>query len=158
MENYKSIEKRCFIGETKCKAGIFLSEEIARGKPFYKWLKWERYPDFQAAEMEFFNRYEKEVSKKDFRLNHLFDVRESPRYSVFWTSYCVGVTYTEYFGENIEKILPNCNCFIWQRHGLEYEDAMRYALNIIEKNSRFQSKRIITGLKIHEPFYFCESI
>ena len=155
MESYKEFTVGCaYIGETQYKAGIFLSQRIAENKPYGKHLVLKKFENFNAAETVFFEKYGEVVQKEEFRLNRLFQVRESPLYSVYWTSFCAGVTYTKNFYENMGVILPGHNSFLGVKHDMEYQDAMCYAISIIESHRKFSKKGIITRIRLHMPVYY----
>ena len=84
----------------------------------------EVFENFQEAEKEFFGRYSDWVSKEDFHLNQLYQVKDKNMYSVFSTPYYVGMTYTENCYENVDMLLPADSAIPWWTHSLTYEKAV----------------------------------
>lgn len=122
----KSLEVPCFIGETKFKAGIFLSENIARKKAYFKDLQLFRFPNYLMAKERFMEIYG-EFIEEDFCPNKLYEVRSKKIYSVFSTPYFVGVVETEK-SEMIDftKVTKDVEKIRWQDY-LLYENAIKIA-------------------------------
>lgn len=158
MDSYRSVGiGECFIGETKYKAGIFLSIKIAEGKPYYKHLKLEAYSDFQTAESEFLRRYREKLSEEIIRLNRLYEVRERPLYSVFCTPLCVGMTCSEYALENFCIILKGYRGPVWWKHALDYEEAARRVWLKLHRKGCGSVAKGMSGIQLHTAYFFNQS-
>lgn len=143
MENYDIVDGSWFIGETKYKAGIFASEQVAMKKKYAEYLKLEKFPNFDSAKDEFFFRYGEQISLEEFKLNRLFQVREKPKYSVFYTSWCCGMTMSDNFEDNRYIILRGYQGQIKWKHGLEYEDAVDHVLAMLSMKRRTKKNELL---------------
>lgn len=122
MVNQKNLN--VYIGTTKTGAGIFLSSKIMDRKKYRRHLRVEVFACFSDAEDEFFRRYKDVIDMKQFRVNHLYPIKDKHMYSVFSSWTYVGVTTSEYAYENVEKILPKDAEAPYWRHNLNYEEAV----------------------------------
>lgn len=114
----------CYIGETKFKAGIFLSRQIAGRKKYAEHLKFMKFDSYEQAKEAFLHDFGN-VTGENIRPNRLYDVRDRDIYSVFLTSYHVGIFDTELKG--MFKKLPfpqNGQEAVWQDY-LTYEEAVK---------------------------------
>ena len=128
MDNQATrIRTICYIGETSYKAGIFLSYKIAARKSYFKNLRLEGFESFTEALEEFKTRYDSVIDMETLRVNHLYDVRPSNVYSVFWTPLNVGICYTCAFADATDKLLKNDDNFCFWKHYLTYDEAQKYA-------------------------------
>lgn len=150
----RGISQSCYIGETRYKAGIFLSIKIAEGKPYFKHLKLEAYSDFQTAESEFLRRYREKLSEEIIRLNRLYEVREHPLYSVFYTPFCVGMTHTETAFKNSQVIFRGYTGPVWWKHALDYEEAVRRVWIKLHRKGCDSVSGAMSGIRLHTPYFF----
>ena len=78
----------CYIGETKFKAGIFLSRQIINRKKYKDSLKITEFSSYDEAKQAFLSYY-KHISEDELRLNCLKRKREQLFCLQFWgTSIC----------------------------------------------------------------------
>lgn len=117
----------CYIGKTRYSAGIFLSKEIGRRKPYGKHLEFEEFANYRIAAAEFERRYPETMTTEEFVLNKLFRVKPESLFSVYWT--CVDVVITPDYNSNvnIRTILPDDWHIAWAKHYLTYDEAQAFA-------------------------------
>lgn len=96
------------------------------------------------------------LAPKEFRLNKLFIVKEKDMYSVFSTPYMVGMTYSDFFAENLKKILPTDETVSYVRHNMEYEDAVRYVRSHFARYYSNETLYINFAIRVHQPIYLHE--
>ena len=130
MDDYKErvIKTRCYVAETKYKAGIFLSNKIAEKRPYYKQLSLREFDCFEEAFAFFEKNHTIDVAEDEcLRLNHLYSVRDEPFYTVLSTPFAVGITNTKYWQDNVKVLFANAQENVWVKHNLKYEEAQQYA-------------------------------
>ena len=151
MDNQKKIRGNCFIVQTKCSAGIFLSSDIARRKPYYKYLRFVTYSSFEEAYDEFFKSFGETISKADFKVNKLYKVRDDLGWSVTycWEFVCLLETYNA--AENFEKIIRCYDGFVYWKHGMEYEQAVAFANCKLAQLGYFNSHYVLPAIRKNIP-------
>ena len=122
----KKIIVPCYIGETKFKAGIFLSRQIVDRKKYAESLRLMKFGSYQEAREAFLKAYG-EITGEDIRLNYLYEVRSREIYSVLSTPYYVGVYETHlrelFYQESCLKHAKN----VVSQDCLSYEEAIKTA-------------------------------
>lgn len=156
-DNMETCQKwPCYIGVTKTGAGIFLSGKIIERKRYGKYVHTEQFENFAEAEKIFFERYGTQISQKDFRVNKMYTIIDKAMYSVFSTPHVVGLTYTEHFYENMEKILPSDSGMAYCRHNLEYQEAVDYVRGHFAKWYAEPKLYINFAVRLHQPIYLTD--
>ncbi|MDO5424032.1 MAG: hypothetical protein Q4F41_09930 [Eubacteriales bacterium] len=133
----------CYIGETKYKAGIFISLEAAQSKKYFDQLIMEAYPSLEAAKNTFTEKYANVLGGGEIKLNYLYQIREAPQYSVFETSFCVGITHTKGYKDSLKRIFTKPVRSVHWTHGLSYESAVDKVYSILAMK-RGEPKGLIT--------------
>lgn len=126
MDSARKIKVPCYICETKFMAGVFLSLEIASRKPYGKELYVRRFDSFKEAKETFWKNYEC-VSKEEFRVNCLYEVRARDVYVVFSTKNVVGIVEEEKQAVLLPILLGEDYLAAYLQPNLNFEDAQRIA-------------------------------
>lgn len=119
----------CYIGETKFKAGIFLSRQIINRKKYKDSLKITEFSSYDEAKQAFLSYY-KHISEDELRLNCLYEVRDRHIYTVFSTMNAFGIVEEETRTTFLPAILGDIDLSIRFRYDLTYEEAQKVARNI----------------------------
>lgn len=154
MENHKTWP--CYIGITKNGAGIFLSDKIIERKKYGQFLHTQTFESFEEAVENFTERYGKVIFPQKIRLNKLYVVKEKKIYSVFSTPYMVGMTYSEFYENNLKNILSADEAVSYARHNLEYEIAIQYVRSHFERYYNNPALYINFAIHMHQPIYLYE--
>lgn len=123
MDSKEKIKLPCYIGETRTKAGVFLSTKIAKRRPYGCYLRLKKYADFSEAVEAFVKNYKEVIGAEKIKLNYLYDVREEDLYSVFSTPFYVGIVKSSCAYQEAKRLLPTNNELLWWKHNLTYKDA-----------------------------------
>ena len=107
----------CYIGETKFKAGIFLSRQIINRKKYKDSLKITEFSSYDEAKQAFLSYYK-----------HISEDRHI--YTVFSTMNAVGIVEEETRTTFLPAILGDIDLSIRFRYDLTYEEAQKVARNI----------------------------
>lgn len=141
----------CYIATTKYSAGIFLSRKIASRQKYAKHLKLEEFDCLNSAIDVFVQRYPGIVECEDFRLNRIFQVKEKPLYTVFWTLNNVVITEDNGNFDKLPVLLPDDWREARCRENMTYEDAQMYASIRFARIYKDQRLCISSNLRINMP-------
>lgn len=157
MDAYKKRSlTTCYIGKTKFSAGIFLSHEIARRKAYGKHLKFVEYDNWEKALDAFLSRYKNHLDDEDIIPNKLYSIYPTNAYSVFYSPYYVGITYSKHYNDNLSVIMRNSKDYFYAKHNLTYEDAVSFARGCFSRYWKNPNYYILQDFHLHSPIALTE--
>ena len=153
----RKIKVPCYICETKFMAGVFLSLEIASRKPYCKGLHVRRFESFREAKETFLENYEC-VSREEFRVNCLHEVRERNIYVVFSTKTMVGIVEAEKQEVLLPILLGKNYLQAYLQPNLTFEEAQKIARNKFVKIYKSCNLYISKPIPLNKPITLWEVI